>query len=433
MTISNETKIGALTAVAITILILGYSFLRGDDIFSGSNKFYAVYSSVDGLSVSKPVLVNGYQIGRVSKMKLQADGRTIVEFKIEEQYKVPSNTLAKLASTDLLGGKAIVFKYGNSNTYAADKDTLRADVEGSLAESLQPIQMKAQNLITRLDSMLSSINKILNPNFRKNVDRGFFSIANSLETLEGTTKKIDALIGSQTAHIDAIMANTETVSSNLKVSTAHLTNISANFEKGKWRYCPQFKTLNIRLKMLIKPWPICRRLLLILIQIKARFWDYWLNDDKMYKNLERCICQFKKKKTACLLILGASENHASFSVFGKKEKRITVIFVWEPELSRLWMAIKIKIHLHINLPSQIIPPQLRMFFLQWQGLYLGKHFLLRPAGRLRFCTWQKNDRSTAFWHVFLIRPRRPAMLLCDEFHWPYQAYHAKTLLRDITV
>jgi len=170
-------------------------------------------------------LVNGFQIGRVSNMKLQPDGRTIVEFNIQEQYKVPSNTLAKLVSTDLLGGKAIVFEYGNSNTYAEDKDTLRADIQGSLAESLQPIQNKAENLISKLDSSLESINKILNPNFQKNVDRSFLSIANSLQTLEGTTKKIDALIGDQTAHINGILANTEIVSTNLKNSSANIMPI----------------------------------------------------------------------------------------------------------------------------------------------------------------------------------------------------------------
>src|ERR1700755_2383934 len=102
MKISNETKIGALTAIAITILILGYSFLRGNDVFSRSNKYYAVYKSVEGLAVSKPVLVNGFQIGRVSHMELLPDGRTIVEFKIEPDYNIPNNTLAKLESTDLL-------------------------------------------------------------------------------------------------------------------------------------------------------------------------------------------------------------------------------------------------------------------------------------------------------------------------------------------
>jgi phospholipid/cholesterol/gamma-HCH transport system substrate-binding protein len=47
------------------------------------------------LAVSKPVLVNGFQIGRVSRMQLQPDGRTIVEFKIEPDYNIPNNTLGQ--------------------------------------------------------------------------------------------------------------------------------------------------------------------------------------------------------------------------------------------------------------------------------------------------------------------------------------------------
>jgi phospholipid/cholesterol/gamma-HCH transport system substrate-binding protein len=231
MNISNETKIGAFTAIAITILILGYSFLSGSDVFSGSNKFYAIYKSVEGLSVSKPVLVNGFQIGRVSKMQLRNDGHTIVEFKIDKQYNIPVNTLAKLVSTDLLGQKAIVFELGTSKENAENKDTLRADVQGSLAESLQPIQTKAENLITKLDSSLAAVNKILNPDFQKNVDRSFNSIANSLQTLEGTTKKIDNLVGAQTGHINGILSNAEDVTVNLKNTTGSLTGITNNFQK----------------------------------------------------------------------------------------------------------------------------------------------------------------------------------------------------------
>ena len=167
MKVSNETKIGALTVIVVAVLILGYSFLKGNDVFSGSNKFYAVYGSVDGLTVSKPVLVNGFQIGHVSKMELRGDGRTTVEFKIKSEYNVPVNTLAKLVSTDLLGSKAIVFLLGDSKQYAENKDTLRADIQGTLAESLQPIQTKAENLMSKLDSSLAAINTILNPNFQK--------------------------------------------------------------------------------------------------------------------------------------------------------------------------------------------------------------------------------------------------------------------------
>src|ERR1700753_1198831 len=231
MKISNETKIGALTVVGLTILILGYSFLRGDEIFGGSNRVFFVYSNVDGLTLSKPILVNGFQIGRVSKMTLQKNGSTLVEFSVDKQYNVPKNTVAKLGSAGLLSGKAIIFEYGNSNISAEDKDTLKAELETSLMDNLQPIQTKAQSLINKLDSSLAAINKVLNPNFQQNVDRSFMSIANSLQTLEGTTKKIDALVSAQTTHINGILANTEVVTSNLKTSSQHLTGITTNFDK----------------------------------------------------------------------------------------------------------------------------------------------------------------------------------------------------------
>lgn len=313
MKISNETKIGVLTVLAVAILILGYSYLRGDDVFSGSNKFYALYNSVEGLSVSKPVLVNGFQIGRVSNMKLRPDGRTIVEFKIDPQYNIPDNTLAKLVSTDLLGTKAIVFEMGNSKNYASNKDTLRADVQGSLSESLQPIQKKAEQLITKLDSSLGAINKILNPDFQKNVDRSIVSIANSLQTLEGATKKVDNLIGSQSAHINGIMGNAEAVTANLKTSTAHFSNISTNFET----FSDELAKSNIK-QTLDNANKAMSDLQATIAKINTGNGSLGLllNDDKMYNNLN----QASANLNALFIDLKAHpKRYVSFSVFGGKK------------------------------------------------------------------------------------------------------------------
>jgi phospholipid/cholesterol/gamma-HCH transport system substrate-binding protein len=314
MKISNETKIGVLTAIAITILILGYSYLRGNDVFSGSNKFYAIYKSVEGLSVSKPVLVNGFQIGRVSKMQLQPDGHTIVELKIEPQYNVPNNTLAKLVSTDLLGTKAIVFEMGNSKNYAEDMDTLKADVQGSLAESLQPIQKKAEQLISKMDSSLAAINKIMNPEFQKNVDRSFLSIANSLQTLEGTTKKIDGIVGSQTDHINAIMANAETVSDNLKTSTSHLNSIAGNFEtfSNDLSHSNIKQTLDNANKAVTDLQAAINK-----INDGHGSLSLLLNDDKLYKNLDDASTNLNN---LIIDLKAHPKRYISFSVFGGKKE-----------------------------------------------------------------------------------------------------------------
>lgn len=312
MKISNETKIGALTAVAITVLILGYSFLRGNDVFSSSNKFYAIYRSVEGLTISKPVLVNGFQIGRVSKMQLHADGRTTVEFKVDKQYNIPDNTLAKLQSTDLLGSKAIVFELGNSMKYAGDQDTLRADIQGSLAESLQPIQKKAEVLITKVDSALSAINKIMNPRFQANVDKSFTSIANSLQTLEGTTKKIDAIVGSQSAHINGIMANADEASANLKNSSAHLTGISSNFE----RFSTDLANSNVKgtLDNANKAMADLQSTINKINNGQGSL-GLLMNDDKMYNNLNQASSNLNN---LFIDIKAHPSRYVHFSVFGKK-------------------------------------------------------------------------------------------------------------------
>jgi phospholipid/cholesterol/gamma-HCH transport system substrate-binding protein len=313
MKISNETKIGALTAIAITILILGYSFLRGNDVFSGSNKYYAVYRSVEGLALAKPVLVNGFQIGRVSSMKLQPDGHTIVEFKIDPDYVIPNNTLAKLSSTDLLGSKAIVFELGNSKVAAEDKDTLKADIQGSLAESLQPIQKKAEMLITKMDSSLAAINKILNPNFQKNVDRSFMSIANSLQTLEGTTKKIDNLVASQSGHINGILTNAEEVSGSLKTSTTHLNGMTANFEKVS----NDIASANIK-QTLDNANKAMTDLQATIAKINSGQGSLGLlmNDDKMYKNLTDAS---NNLNNLFIDLKAHPKRYVSFSVFGGKK------------------------------------------------------------------------------------------------------------------
>jgi phospholipid/cholesterol/gamma-HCH transport system substrate-binding protein len=192
--ITNETKVGVLAAVAITILIVGYSFLKGNNVFSNEKEFYAKYAQVEGLQVSKPVLVNGFQIGRVSELTLLPDGQILAQFQINPEYAIPKNTIARLESTDLLGGKAIVFELANSNEYLQEGDTLNANIQ-------------------------------------KNIMDQFASIARTLETLEGTTRKVDALVGSQSNHIASIVANLESISENFKNNNSKITSVMNNLDK----------------------------------------------------------------------------------------------------------------------------------------------------------------------------------------------------------
>jgi phospholipid/cholesterol/gamma-HCH transport system substrate-binding protein len=228
MKIANETKVGILAAFSIALLIIGYNFLKGNAIFSSETVLYARYSHVDGLAVSKPVLINGFQIGRVDKLQLQRDGSILATLKIKGKYDIPKSSIAKLESTDLLGSKAIVMDLGSGSEYAQDGDTLNANVQKGLLETVQPVQKKAEMIIGKMDSILTSVNSILNPNFQKNVDKSFNSISATLASLESTSKKVDNLVGSEGSRISAILANVEAISGNLKQNNQKISAILNN-------------------------------------------------------------------------------------------------------------------------------------------------------------------------------------------------------------
>ncbi len=313
MKISNETKVGILAAIAIAIFIVGYNFLKGNDVFSSENELYAKYDTVDGLAVSKPVLVNGYQVGRVSALTLQKNGQILVQFKLDPQYAIPSNTIARLESTDLLGSKAVVFDLGNSLKYATDGDTLNANVQANLMEQVEPVQKKAQVIIGKLDSLLSSVNTILNPDFQKNINRSFASIARTLETLESTSKTVDGTVSIQARRIDVILANAESISTNLKNNNEKITSIMNNMNSfsnqlAKTQIQTTIENANKAVTEL--------QTAVNKINDGNGSISLLLNDSKLYENLNSSA---KNLDNLMLDVKANPKRYVSFSVFGGRK------------------------------------------------------------------------------------------------------------------
>jgi len=312
--IKNETKVGILATVAIAILVLGYSFLKGNDVFTSENTFYAVYERVDGLTVSKPVYVNGYQIGRVSGLTLLPNGTILTEFKIDKKYELPANTVARIASTDLLGGKAIVFDLGDSNVYAETGATLQSDVQKNIMEQVEPIQKKAEALFVVLDSVLTSVNNTISPDFQKNINRSLQSIANTLNTLENTAIQVDGMVGTQKSKISGILTNMESISANFSNNNEKLTRIFANLEtvSDKAARLNFEETMN-KANMAVSD----LQLVVDSINNGKGSLGKLLNDDELYNNLEDA------SKSLDNLIIDVKQNpkrYVHFSVFGRKSE-----------------------------------------------------------------------------------------------------------------
>ncbi|MCX2585524.1 MULTISPECIES: MlaD family protein [unclassified Pedobacter] len=315
MKIKNETKVGILAAFAIALLIIGYNFLKGNSIFSSETTLFARYTRVDGLTVSKPVLINGYQIGRVAKLQLEPGGTILATLSINSKYDIPENSVARLEGTDLLGSKAIVMSLGNSKKIAEDGFTLNANVEKGLMEQVQPVQKKAELIIGKMDSILSSVNSILNPNFQKNVDKSFNSIAGTLASLETTSKKVDGLVGSESARIEAIFKNVEGITANLNNNNKKISDILTNINT----VTDKFAAANFK-QTLDNANNAIADLQSVISGIKdgKGSLGLLLNDDKMYNNLNSA----SKNLDELMIDLKANpKRYVHFSVFGGGNKK----------------------------------------------------------------------------------------------------------------
>jgi phospholipid/cholesterol/gamma-HCH transport system substrate-binding protein len=315
MKIANETKVGILAAFSIALLIIGYNFLKGNAIFSTETVLYAKYSHVDGLGVSKPVMINGFQIGRVDKLQLQPDGSIVATLKIKGKYEIPKNSIAKLESLDLLGSKAIVMALGTGNDFAQDGDTLNANVAKGLMETVEPVQKKAEVIIAKMDSILTSVNSILNPNFQKNVDKSFNSIASTLASLEATSKKVDNLVGSEGSRISSILSNFESISNNLKQNNQKINGILNNINTITDQVAAaNFKqTIDNANKAVTDLQGIVTK-----VNNGQGTLGLLVNDTKMYDNLNNA------SKNLDNLIIDLKENpkrYVHFSVFGGGNKK----------------------------------------------------------------------------------------------------------------
>ncbi|MFM8916445.1 MAG: MlaD family protein, partial [Bacteroidota bacterium] len=78
MKFSREIKIGLLVTGSVAGLIYGMSFLKGVDIFTGVNTYYALYQRVDGLTPSSDILINGLRVGQVKKIEFTEDKSGLV-------------------------------------------------------------------------------------------------------------------------------------------------------------------------------------------------------------------------------------------------------------------------------------------------------------------------------------------------------------------
>lgn len=227
--ISKELKIGIYFIVTIVALYWGINFLKGKDIFSKVNTFYAIYDNVEGLQSTSNVYMKGLKVGTVESIVFEEKKQMFtVKMRIQSKYNIPQNSIAHLYSSDILGNKAIKIEVSNDSVFLTNNSTMRSIIDNDLTTTLVneiiPLKKGAEKLIDELNQTFQSVNNVLDTNTVVNIRT---SVANLSKTLANVEQMTSSLANDR-QKISAILANTESITNNLKGNNEKITNIISN-------------------------------------------------------------------------------------------------------------------------------------------------------------------------------------------------------------
>ena len=214
--------------VAITLLYLGFNFLKGIDFFTTNKKYYAIYQNVDGLTESNQVFLNGLAVGRVSDIEIQQlKNRVIVELEIQSEIIITDSSVAML-NGQLLGGRFIQLTMKGNGKLLNPKDTITSQVAKGLmdfvTQNAEPVADMLENLNTILRDLARNTSRL---------DTMFIRLQETPALLNHTLRTADSNIGELSASFKDVAGNLNGTLEQLKPTLANFKTISDSLKMLK--------------------------------------------------------------------------------------------------------------------------------------------------------------------------------------------------------
>ncbi|MGM9804733.1 MAG: MlaD family protein [Muribaculaceae bacterium] len=223
---TRESLIAITVIISLCILYFGIEYLKGINLFKPANFYYAKFEKVDGLAVSAPITINGFQVGQVREINYDYESNDIsVLLSLNKNLRIPKNSNVKL-SVDMLGTAQLVMSLSDSKEYYEVGDEIPSGTIPGLMDALgKSVMPSLDTMLPKIDSILTSINAILaNP-----------ALNNSVTRLDGITANLqsssDELSKLMSGNVPSIMNNVNGITANLNATSANINELSAGLKE----------------------------------------------------------------------------------------------------------------------------------------------------------------------------------------------------------
>ena len=288
--------------------VFSYNYLKGINLFDKSRKFTISYEKVDGLSISNPVTMNGFKIGKVQKINFNPNNtrELLVDILIDNDVVFPKTSVAELYETGLIGGKAIAIipDYENDSTIAFDGDQLKGVIKPGLTELvnqiLPQVQLQIEAVMKNAEIVFKNINTLFDEDTKQELRSSIEDFSNLTKSLSETSNEISSLITNNSDNISFAISDFKKASNNIKsisesISSKEVSEISSNLN-----------TLVNNLNSISKS-----------LKDSEGTVGQLINDKSIYNNLENAT---EKLNILIEDIKLNPDRYINFSVFGRKNK-----------------------------------------------------------------------------------------------------------------
>jgi len=308
MKFTKEIRVGFLAVLGIMMSVFSYNYLKGINLFDKNRKFTVKYEKVDGLSVSNPVTMNGFKIGKVQKINFNSKNtrELLVDIIVDNDVIFSKTSLAELYETGLIGGKAIAIipDYKNDSTIAIDGDYLKGVIKPGLTELvnqiLPQVQLQIEAVMKNAEIVLQNINTLFDDETKKELKSSIEDFSNLTSSLSETSDEISELIANNSENLTNSLSDFRSASNNIKSITDSLNS-------------DDIKSITTNLNSLVN------NLNSITTSLKNSEGTAGklINDKSIYDNLENASNQLNRLIEDIKL---NPNRYINFSVFGKKNK-----------------------------------------------------------------------------------------------------------------
>jgi phospholipid/cholesterol/gamma-HCH transport system substrate-binding protein len=241
----DEVLVGVFLTAALAIALLGTLWLVRGGLSSGY-PLYSKFAWGQNLKPGQPVLLAGVSVGAVADVKLRNDGYLDVFLRVNDDVKVPKNSIASVKPIGIFGDAAIALTpRGPSAVSFAPNDTVPV---GPGETDIQAIENKVDSIAGTVHVMVNTLNaELFAAGGIRDMRRSLANAAALSASAAQLSQQLTAIAAEQNRNLTLTMASFRRAASavdsaaidstlkNFRTSSESLTRIAANLDQTSAR------------------------------------------------------------------------------------------------------------------------------------------------------------------------------------------------------